>query len=223
MSGKRPDPMELPEMELQSEEPQVSQQAAPFKPSLRTEWREDEKSVVQELITSADAEIRTRFAEAFQVERKFLSKVRTPELDEYGNVKVNPDGSPIWRRNPDGTVLEDWSLVTLSDMDEFVMNASAWAFFGAQDSVDIWAEAVVAKLMLDEEYDAKYSSMVSGTIADKQARASRHTQDSRYFAAYLAILDRKAKEVVSRLDQTVRRVENIRNQRTRELTMKLPK
>lgn len=214
-------------MNLETEEPKTSEadamQPQTAKPSLRTVWRESEKPVVDEIIAAADAEIKRRFAEAYQVERRFLSKVRTPELDDYGNPKLNPDGSPVWVRNPDGTVMEDWSLVTLSDMDEFVMNASAWSFFGAQDSVDIWAEAVIAKLMLDEEYDARYAGMISGTIADKQARASRLTQDSRYFAAYMAVLDRKAKEVVTRLDQTVRRVENIRNQRTREMTMKLPK
>ena len=212
--------VQLGETPIEEAEPLNVQTAAP---KFRVEWRPDEKGMVDAIIDAANIEIHRMFAEAFQVEYNFLSKVRTPETDDYGNALKTPDGGTVWRKNPDGTVYEDWSRITLSDLDQFILNASSWAFFGAQDSTDVWAQAVMAKLMLDEEYDARYASFIDGTIADKQARASRMTQDSRYFAAYLAILQRKAKEVVDRLDTTVRRAENIRNQRTWELRMKLPK
>lgn len=188
------------------EEPTVEGGDRPLDVRLHIDWEDDDKKALDFIVGKIDADIREQFAQAFAIEEKMLEKTRT-RLPAYAG------GG--WLRNPDGSYVEDWSQITLADMEKFVQEASAWAFFGTQASIDAYAEAVFAKYTYDDAYDRAYSRQTSGTIGDKQARAKRATQEERWRALYKTLYQRKAREVVERLDAHVRRVERIYYERSR--------
>lgn len=190
--------------ELEVEQPVVEAER-PLDVRLHVEWEEGDKEALDYIMRTIDEGIRRQFAQAFEIEEKLLRKTRTRL----------PNGQ--WLRNPDGSYVEDWSTLSITDMEAFIQEASAWAFFSTQAAIDSYAEAVFAKYTYDDAYDAAYTRQTSGTIGDKQARAKRVTRDERWRALYKTLYHRKAREVVERLDAHVRRVERIYYERSRQM------
>lgn len=174
---------------------------------VKMDWTAEESSIVDEIKRSIDERIRAEYAQAFAIENKLLSKVRT--LVGYG-----PDAH--WSMMADGSYVESWERLTMSDIEQFIQAASAEAFFAGQRVIDDYAEAVFAKFSYDDAYDHEYSSILNGTVNDKTAKAKRKTMDDRWRALYKSLYYKKAKEVVDRLDAHVRRVEKIYAERQKE-------
>jgi hypothetical protein len=159
---------------------------------------------------SVDEYVVQEFSQAYAIIHALLNKTRLPETDEYGNAVVGENGEVVWKRHPDGSVIEDWSKVDAMDMDKLVLNASVYAFFAGQRSIDLYAEAVFAKLSAEDAFDDKFAGIMSGTISDKTSSANRKVRQERYFAFYRSYLYKRVKETVDRLDTLVRRVESVR-------------
>lgn len=174
---------------------------------LSIEWEEEDRDAIDFIKKKIDEGIRREYAQVFAEEEHILQKVRIP----------NPPGSvPGWQRNPDGSYMEDWSRLTVKDMEEFIQAGSSEVFFSAQKSVNNYAEAVFAKFTYDDAYDQAYSSQLSGTIGDKTARAKRRTQKERWLALFKSLYYKRSQEVVSNLESHVRRVERIYTERKKD-------
>ena len=190
--------MFTPELkEEQYMEPKVS-------PRLAKMDEEDEADMLF-IEQAINDQLRKEYAQAFALEAQLLAKVRV----------LTPDKTE-WVQNADGSFLEDWSRITLSDMEMFIQAASAEAFFSSQKVVDSYAEAVFAKFAYEDDYDTEYARILIGTINDKTSKAKRRTQKQRWVALFKTLYYKKAKEVVDRLDNHVRRVERIYSERQKE-------
>ena len=190
--------MFTPELkEEQCMEPKVS-------PRLAKMDEEDESDMLF-IEQAINDQLRKEYAQAFALEAQLLAKVRV----------LTPDKT-AWVQNADGSFLEDWSRITLSDMEMFIQAASAEAFFSSQKVVDSYAEAVFAKFAYEDDYDTEYARILVGTINDKTSKAKRRTQKQRWVALFKTLYYKKAKEVVDRLDNHVRRVERIYSERQKE-------
>lgn len=190
--------MFTPELkEEQCMEPKVS-------PRLAKMDEEDEADMLF-IEQAINDQLRKEYAQAFALEAQLLAKVRV----------LTPDKT-AWVQNADGSFLEDWSRITLSDMEMFIQAASAEAFFSSQKVVDSYAEAVFAKFAYEDDYDTEYARILIGTINDKTSKAKRRTQKQRWVALFKTLYYKKAKEVVDRLDNHVRRVERIYSERQKE-------
>lgn len=185
-------------------------------PQIRWEWDEEDQAVIEEIIKTVNAQVAEKFRPAFQTVQKVLLRVRIPETDEYGNERHDENGKIVWRRNPDGSVIEHWGNIGAEEMDEFILNASMYTFFASQEEIDLYAEAVFAKFASEDTYDDFYRSLGKGTINDKTAEANRATREERYFAFYKSYTYKKVKELVTRLDTLVRRVESVRNMQLKD-------
>lgn len=152
---------------------------------------------VSSIVRQADRLVRERFAQVFDIERRMLESVRV----------TGPDGQFV--KNDEGAYVEDWSRVTMSQMQQFIQAGSAEAFFASQQSIDAYAEAVLAKFAYDDDYDAAYIAQGSGTVAERTSRAKAATVDKRWAALFRSVVSKKAKDAVERLDAHVRRVERI--------------
>mgnify|MGYP000924388095 CR=1 FL=1 len=176
-------------------------------PKLDIEWEPEDKEQLSVIMGSLDRMMRGQYAQAFAVEKKLLDQVRTP-------IPSNAGGG--WLMNPDGSYVEDWSRITIPDMEKFIQEASSWTFFSSQQVIDSYAEAVFAKFTYDDSYDDAYSSQLTGTIGDKQAKAKRRTKKERWLALYKTLAFKKSKEIIDRLEQHVRRVERIYTERQKQ-------
>lgn len=177
------------------------------KPQLKIEMDESDREQIEIIKESIDEALRNQFPQVFAIENQLLAKVRTP-LPAY-------DG-PGWVMNRDGSYMEDWSRITLQDMEQFIQAATAEVFFSSQRVIDSYAEAVITKYTYDDAYDAVYSSTLTGTVGDKTAKAKRKTQDERWVALYKTLYYKKANELVNKLETHIRRVERIYTERQKE-------
>lgn len=180
-------------------------------PKIKIDLEEEDKANLDYIQNSIEERVRSEYAQAFAIENMLLAKVRTRLAPSLG------DG---WVMNPDGSYVEDWSKITTHDMESFIQEASAWAFFSSQNVISSYADAVFAKFSYDDAYDSAYSAQLTGTIGDKSAKAKRRTQQERWVALYKTLYYKRAKEIVDRLDQHVRRVERIYTERQKEAERK---
>lgn len=178
-----------------------------IKPQIKIDMDESDKEQMDFIIKSIEETLRNQFPQVFAIENQLLAKVRTP-LPAY-------DG-PGWVMNKDGSYMEDWSRISLQDMEQFIQAATAEVFFSSQRVIDSYAEAVITKYTYDDAYDAVYSSTLTGTVGDKTAKAKRKTQDERWVALYKTLYYKKANELINRLETHVRRVERIYTERQKE-------
>jgi len=192
-----PDINEVVDIDLPEMLPEIKTHAE----SLTLSWTEDEEETLSALKMAADNALQTEFSEPFAIMKSLQHKVRVQE--------DIVDGKVIWRRNPDGSIYENWRTLTVADMDAFVMQASAWTYFGGFQVIDSYADAVFAKFLMDERYDAEYSKQLSGHIPDKTAKANSAIIVDKYRAFFRNIYYKKAKAAVDRLEDMVRRVERI--------------
>lgn len=176
-------------------------------PSLSFDWDDEDKKELSIIMSSIDKMVRSEYVQAFAVEKKLLDKVRIP-------IPASAGGG--WVVNNDGSYAEDWAKIDIKDMEHFIEEASSWTFFSSQNVIDNYAEAVLAKFSYDDSYDAAYSAQLTGTVGDKQARAKRNTKKERWLALYKTLYYKKAKEVIDRLEQHVRRIERIYQERQKQ-------
>lgn len=176
-------------------------------PRIAIEMDQDDKDDLDYIMANIEEQIRKEYAQAFALEMQLVSRVRSVAPPSMGGG---------WVMNPDGSYVEDWSKVSLQDMEDFINAASAEAFFASQKVINSYAEAVFAKYSYDDEYDEVYAGILTGTISDKTAKTKRKTQKSRWIALYKTLYYKKAKEVVDKLDAHVRRVERIYYERQKE-------
>lgn len=189
-----------PQPNIPFDEPNIS-------PRIAIEMEQEDKDDLDYIMNAIEQQIRSQYAQAFALESQLLAKVR---------VVAPPALGGGWVMNPDGSYIEDWSKVTLSDMEQFINAASSETFFASQKVIDSYAEAVFAKYSYDDEFDEAYSRILTGTISDKTAKAKRKTQKSRWIALYKTLYYKKAKEIVDKLDAHVRRVERIYYEKQKE-------
>lgn len=198
--------MKAPELEItqNADELDVKELEPNISPRIAIEMDVDDKADLDYIIGEIDKAILLEYSKAFELENSILAKVR---------VKL-PNGD--WMVGPDGSYVEDWERLTVKDLENFIQAGSSWTFFLNQAAINSYAEAVFAKYTYDDAYDEAYVRQVTGTVGDKTARAKRRTQRERWIALYKTLYHKRAKEVVDRLDQHVRRIERIYSERMRE-------
>lgn len=198
--------MKAPELEVTQKTDEI--EGSPLEPNISPrvaiEMDADDKADLDYILSEIDKAILLEYAKAFEIENQLLAKVR---------VKL-PNGD--WMTKPDGSFVEDWERLTTKDLEHFIQAGSSWTFFLNQQAINSYAEAVFAKYTYDDAYDEAYVRQMTGTVGDKTARAKRRTQKERWIALYKTLYHKKAKEVVDRLDQHVRRIERIYSERMRE-------
>lgn len=151
-----------------------------------------EEEDMRAVVAAADEEVRSRFAGVFAVEQRLLQLVRV------ASCPTAPGGC-----------IESWDRLTDADLEWFIQAGSAEAFTASQVAIDAYAEATISKYSYDDAYDAAYMRQADGTIQDKSSQGRALTRDRRWSALYRAIVYRKAKEALDRLESHVRRAEAI--------------
>lgn len=166
----------------------------------------EDRRMMDMLLKAADERLATEYAQLFEIESQFIDKVRQ-------RIPVSAGGG--YARNANGSYIEDWTQLTLKDMETFILAATQYIVFDSQQSINAQAEASYASMFYNEAYSKAYNEPLSGTVDARTATATLMAQRERWRAQFCSHYWKKAKDLVDRMDAMVRRVERIYDRRMR--------
>ncbi len=170
---------------------------------LRTDWNSADRETIDEVRAFVDQQITDVFSDAFLISYEIYDKVR--ERVQVTNIKtgemtdvMGTDGLPEWRRNPDGSYVEDWSKIHQRDRDRYLYLITTRLFEWEQSNADIWGEALFAKAQWEEAFATGFDSISDpkATVDARAARANRLAAEHRYLAVFKSMYSKKAEAVV---------------------------
>lgn len=178
---------------------------------MRTDWGPEEKLMMNRVTRLVEKRFEEMFADAEYILYSMLNTVREPVLENGGSIKQGPDGLPIWRRNPTGTFVEDWSKLTSKERESYLFQITTGIYLWEQRAADVWGEAMLAKAAWEDQFSIGYESLpgTKPTIDDRTARARLESRDEKYFALYVSWLSRKADSLVRTMTLISQRLKDV--------------
>ena len=179
------------------------------------DWQEDDSVIVETIKTRVDSLMHDKFAKGYSALTELFMKARIPLEDEFGNPQM-VNGEVQWKRNADGTIIENWANIEPKYLDNFVLKAGMFIVFAGQEALNAKMESTFARYANEDAYAEVYRNIDKGTIKDKESLASLQTLESRYFALYKKHFEEKSKDFIDRVDSYIRRIEKIRDMQMRD-------
>lgn len=177
-------------------------------------WRDEDKLILEQVKAGARSAFETEFAEVIRVLDRVYQSVYVPQINEYGVVEMDDRGRVLWRLDPQGKPLEDWSLLTGQDIDAALFDLQRLQFGLSQRVSGLLAEALYARHLFDDVYYEAYSAVIDGTVKDREARASRESRGDKYFGFFRFVLWTQADVFQKEVVKFVQLLENVRRWRT---------
>jgi hypothetical protein len=167
---------------------------------MRTDWRSEDRTVIQAARAAVDGRVLANFADAYQVMHEVYDLVRTPLVDEAtGEIRTDQWGFPLWKQTTSGSYEEDWTRLTLKQKENLLFSITTRLFEWEQRSADAWGEAMFAKAMFEERFAIAFDAPMSGTVDDRKAQGNIEAREERYFAIFLTLYSRKTEAIVRTL------------------------
>lgn len=163
---------------------------------MKVAWQGEDALTVAQVHKAVDERVQANFADAYSIMHDLYLRVRTPEVDANGEVVLDADGFPVWRRTPSGGFEEDWSVLGRREREDFLFSITTRLFAWERAAADAWGEAMLAKVAWEERFSTGYQAPVQGTIDDRIAYGRKEAAEDRYFAVFLTLYSRRADAVV---------------------------
>lgn len=163
---------------------------------MKLEWGPEQRIQVQEIEVIAERLMRQKFAVAYDLRHRVLLCVRMPRM-KGGEVLAGADGEPQWESHPNGSPIEDWTLLTDTQREQFLFEITMHMFEWEQAAVGLWSEAMYAKVEWEQAFAQGYLSEAGKlTIQDRTQYGHSASADDRYFAIFRSALSRHADALV---------------------------
>lgn len=176
---------------------------------MRTEWRSDDRVMIQRIKAAVDGRILEEFADAYAVMSDLYDVVREPDVDEgTGEIRTDQFGMKIWKRSATGAFYEDWARLGHRQREDFLYRITTALFAWEQRAADMWGEAMFAKAMWQERFAHEFDAPISGTVEDRTQRGNLKAAEDRYFALFVSLLSRKADAVVRTMNTLALRIKD---------------
>lgn len=197
-------------MEVRVHEDETRELKTPGFSRMRTEWSKDDNGKINDLRMIVDKQILRLFPDAFVIMNDVWEIVREQEFSpETGEVKTDWHGLPVWRRTDAGSYIEDYSLLTDRQKENFLFQITMGLFEWKQTSADLWGEAMFAKAQWEEALAWGFSTPTGRlTVEDRTQKGRIHSQDERYFAIFRTLLSRRADAIVNSLELLGQRIKD---------------
>ena len=166
---------------------------------MRMDWRSEDRTVMDRAKGAVDGWMQREFADAYRLLYQVFSQVREQEVNADGELVVDHLGNPVWRRDENGQFVEDFNRLTIKDKENFMFSLTTRLVFWEQRAADAWGEAMFSKAMWEESYAVGYDAPRSGTVDNRNAKATIDSREDRYFAILLTYRSRKADALVRSL------------------------
>lgn len=163
---------------------------------MRTEWSPSDSGQIRQLRTVVDGRVLHLFPDAFVLMNDIYDVVRVKVTDSDGVIQTDRHGFPIWARHPTGGYIEDFSVLTDREKEDFLFRITTNLFEWRQTAADLWGEAMFAKVQWEEAMAIGYDESAKKTVEDRTQAGRLHSTDERYFAVFLSLLSRRADSIV---------------------------
>lgn len=185
-----------PDIVLPEDNPRSAHRTPAFT-RMRTDWRGDDRIVLQRAQVAVEDRIQSSFAGAFEVMNEVYDIVREPETDEHGEIVRDPVyGWPVWKHNAYGGYVEDFTRLTIRQKEHLLFKITTRIFEWEQAAADAWGEAMLAKAAFEEQFAIGFDSSGKGTVDDRKAQGNLEAREERYFAIFVSTYSRKADAIV---------------------------
>lgn len=178
---------------------------------MRTSWEGEDALHVQSLKAIVDDTMLTQFPDAIMIMNDLFEIVRTPAVDQNGEVLVDRHGLIIWKRSESGAFLEDYSRLSYRDREDILFRITTNLVRWKEVQADLWGDAMFAKAVWEERFSEKFLSTpgMRPTIDDKTNRARKHSVDERYFAIFRTLISRRADALVDSMQLLGQRLKDV--------------
>lgn len=177
---------------------------------MRTKWGEEDRAAMDHIQFEARRIMEASFPVALDLLERLWMCVRIPLTDEDGNVIPGPNGRPRWESHPNGTPVEDWTLLTDRERANFIFEITTHLAEWRQQAVMLWTEAMYAKGDWEQAFAHGYidAQGTKLTIDDRTQRGHLAGVERRYFAIYQSALSRHADALVRSLEKVAEVLQN---------------
>lgn len=177
---------------------------------MRTEWGSPEdRQRMTEIRSIVDGRIKAEFEDAYGLLYELFKVIRQQRVDEEtGELVFDYLGEPVWEQTVAGAWVEDWSLLTTRQREDFLFRITTQLFFWSQRAADIWGESMFSKAVWQERYAREYASGMSGTVDDLTSSATANSAEEKYFALFVSYLSRRADAVVRQMEALALRLKD---------------
>lgn len=173
---------------------------------MRTEWRADDRAIIESVQKTISNVITTNFPDALQTMYEIYEEVRQAALDAHNVPIIDADGLPRWERSHSGAYIEDWSSITRAQREHWLFVITTHLFEWEQRAAQIWTEAMFAKAQWEERYSISFEAPIAGTVDDRKAHANVDAADERYFAIFTTSYSRRADALVRSMERIALRL-----------------
>lgn len=177
---------------------------------MRTDWHGEHAAAMHRVRQSVDQVMIDKFSGAYNLMNDIYEVVRTPVIDpETGEVQEDEHGFPVWERTELGFYIEDWTVLTTRQKEDFLFRLTTSLFSWEQDAADLWGEAMFAKALWTEAFATAFDAPSKGTVDHRTAVGNMRSAEERYFAVYLATLSRRADALCKSLERLSQRLKDV--------------
>lgn len=169
---------------------------------MRTSWGKHDQHKINDLKSIVDDQVLRLFADPFIIMNDLWEIIREPDCDPVtGAILVDRNGLPVWKKGESGFYVEDYSILTDREKENFLFKITTGVFEWKQTAADLWGEAMFAKAQWEEALAMGFT-LPEGrlTVDDRTQKARLYSQDERYFAIFRTLISKRADAVVGTLE-----------------------
>lgn len=180
-------------------------------------WTDDDQQAINSIRNLARGKVDEIFASMFVVLDNLYSKARVPLVDDEGQPIKDRYGRNRWKQNSAGETIEDWNLVSNSEIDNALLKLQELKFIVTPQVKELFLEAYFAKNSFKDDWYEEYRLPGSGTATIREATANAQTIDARYNSIFRFWIYSYAESVEKELNNIVSLLGRLRAWRTRDL------
>lgn len=147
---------------------------------LKPEFCDSDRLALEQVKGVSDRILADIFGGAMVALDNFYSNVRIPRKGPNGELLKNAEGRQLWEKNEAGVAKTDWSTLNGAEIETALFEFTEIRLMASMKVKELYQEALFAKMTYDDAFQQQYSSVVEGTVKDREARANRMTQDEKY-------------------------------------------
>ncbi len=150
---------------------------------IRFGWRKNDELIMGQIQAGAEAAYQDLYRETFAVIDSFYDVVRVAKM-RNGKPLTDSDGRQVWEVDEYGNIVHNYDNLTGQDIESALFRLQEIKFYIAPKLNKTLLDAMFAKHLYDDAHSDAYSSIVEGTIGDREARANRDARQEKYAAFF---------------------------------------
>lgn len=148
-------------------------------------WRPADLAMLEQVRMSAKLTLNDLYQVAMAIIDEFYAEMRVPVVDPHLGTNVfDSDGRQTWEKDKFGNFIENIDQITGQDVEKAILDLGRVRFVVASLHAQLLSDAILARHLYDDRYQAGYESMVEGTQGDRNAKASREARRDKYKAFF---------------------------------------